>query len=169
MILLEREIPGCHLNYPRPQTFLSNGDRQKQKVFLTFYETSLQICSKRSRGPQGWRSWTAAGLRERGTTAWRPARTRERSVTAAHGRPSCFPGGLTPRLGLERTPKLLRGDTEIGAKSNVGSWLTGQEITSAPQPGFPPQALGVLLGWQNNWMSGSKSKDFKKQANKPLP
>lgn len=75
MILLEREIPGCHLSYPRPQTFLSKGDRQKQRVFLTFYETSLQICSQRSRGPQGWHSWTAAGLRERGTTAWRPART----------------------------------------------------------------------------------------------
>ena len=68
MIPLEREILGCYLNYPRPQTFLSKGDREKQKAFLTFYETSLQICSQRSRGPQGWRSWTAAGLPVLGTT-----------------------------------------------------------------------------------------------------
>lgn len=64
----------------------------------------------------------------------------------------------------------LTGDTETGAISNVtGSWLTGREIPSSPQPGFPPQTLGVLLGWQNHWISESKSKDFKKTSQQTNP
>lgn len=118
-IPLEREILDCYLNYPRPQTFLSKGDREKQKVFLTFYETSLQICSQRSRDPQGWRSWTEAGLPELGTTAWRPART-SGSERYCGQRPSAsrlILSGFMSRLGLERAPKILRGHWDWSSKS----------------------------------------------------
>lgn len=118
MIPLEREILDCYLNFPRPQTFLSKGDREKQKVFLTFYETSLQRCSQRSRDPQGWRSWTEAGLPELGTTAWRPART-SGSERYCGRRPSAsrlILSGFMPRLGVERAPKILRGHWDWSSK-----------------------------------------------------
>ena len=148
MFLLERGMLGYHLNHPRPEPFLSKGDRVKQKVFLTFYETFLQICNQHSRGPQGWRSWTEARLLELCTTAWRPETAN--GAECYWGRRLfawlLIPGGLVPRLSSERTPKITCG-TQIEAVSNQDSSLTGQEITSSPQPGFPPQTLGVLLVW----------------------
>lgn len=62
-----------HLKWPETQKVSFQGRQGETKVFLTFYETFLQICSQRSRDPPGWRSWTGAGLPGLGTTAWRPA------------------------------------------------------------------------------------------------
>lgn len=36
------------------------------------------------------------------------------------------------------------GDTEIETVTNSDSSLTGQEMTSSPQPGFPPQTLFLI-------------------------
>lgn len=148
MFLLERGMLGCHWNYPRPETFLSKGDRVKQKVFLTFYETFLQICNQHSRGPQGWRSWTEARLLELCTIAWRPA-TANGVESYWGGRLFAWLltlGGLMPRLSSERTPQITWG-TQTEGISNQDSSLTGQEITSPPPPGFSPRTLGVLLVW----------------------
>ena len=73
MILLRTETLWGHLKWPKTQKVSFQGRQSETKVFLTFYETFLQICSRHSRGPRGWRSWTGAGLPGLCTTAWRPA------------------------------------------------------------------------------------------------
>lgn len=59
-----------------------------------------------------------------------------------------------PGFGSERSD----GDTAIEAIGNEDSALTGQEMTSPPQPGFLPQTLHVLLGGYNMCISESKAK-----------